>query len=89
MEILDKKILTVALDDCKRPRRVYNILCEYFDVPHRGEIILEMENYVVDDLEELAGTEDKYDGETRRIAPELATIIKENLSDYNYVWLTY
>ncbi|NOZ13170.1 MAG: hypothetical protein GXO69_05915 [Acidobacteria bacterium] len=89
MQVLNKKVLSVRLDGCKRPRRVYDVLCQYLDVPHRGEIILEMEPYVVEDLRELAESEDKYDAETRRISSELADVIAENLSDFDYLWLTY
>jgi len=89
MQVLDKRVLTVKLDGCKRPRRVYDILCEYLDVPHRGEIVLEMEPYVAEDLQELVENVEKYDGETRRIAEELIDIINGKSTDFEYIWLTY
>ena len=89
IQVLDKKALTVKLDGCKRPRRVYNILCEYLDVPNRGEIVLEMESYAAEDLQELLDNVDKYDGETRRITEELIDIMDRNSKEYHYVWLTY
>ncbi|PJB79172.1 MAG: hypothetical protein CO090_05560 [Acidobacteria bacterium CG_4_9_14_3_um_filter_49_7] len=89
MQVLDKRVLTVKMDGCKRPRRVYDILCEYFDVPHRGEIILEMEPYVAEDLQELVENVEKYNGETRNIAAELISIINGKSTDFDYIWLTY
>ncbi len=89
MEVLDKKVLTARVDGCKRPRRVYDILCQYLDVPHRGEILLEMEEYIADDLRELADNEEKFDRETRCVAVEIADLIEEKAADYDYLWITY
>jgi len=89
VQVLKNKVFSVRLDGCKRPCRVYDVLCQYLDVPHRGEIILEMEQYVAEDLQEMAGSEDKYDAEIRRISSELADMIIEKAADYDYLWVTY
>ncbi|NOY23913.1 MAG: hypothetical protein GXO70_10450 [Acidobacteria bacterium] len=48
-----------------------------------------MEQYVAEDLQEMAGSEDKYDAEIRRISSELADMIIEKAADYDYLWVTY
>ena len=57
--------------------------------PNRGEILIEMELYVADDLLELAGSTEKYDVETRRIASLIAENIEKLHESYDFLWLVY
>jgi len=89
IKVLERRVMTVQIEGCHRPRRVYNQLCEYLDVPQGGEILLEAEDYVADDLRELAANTERYDGETRQVANQIADTIMANAGATDYVWVTY
>ena len=86
---IERRVMTVQIEGCHRPRRVHSNLGEYLDVPNRGEILIEMEPYVAEDLMELAGNTDKYDVETRRVATLLAEQIENLHEKFDFLWVTY
>lgn len=89
LKAVERRVVTMQIEGCSRPRRVHTHLCEYLDVPYRGEILLEVEPYIAEDLREMAANTDKYDAESRRMAGLIADKIDSLHGQYDYLWLTY
>ncbi len=89
LKMVTRRVVTMQIDGCNRPRRVHTNLCEYLDIPYRGEILLEVEPYIAEDLREMAANVEKYDAESRRIAGLVADEIDKLQSEFDYLWLTY
>lgn len=86
---VERRVMTVQIEGCHRPRRVHASLAEYLDVPSRGEILLEMEPYIAEDLMELAEASDRFDADTRNAASAIAERIQLLHEQFDFMWLIY